>query len=219
MPNDILIALSDISQRWLTVALVVVTVLAAAAIISRWMTRRRHRAWRRFAPRHGLSFQLVDGRPQVTGRVDGRDVRLAIDPESSDTGELGVEVVTLSVSLHDRPPEGFQVARVARMAEVLHEKLDADDVETADEPFDRRATVTCPDRRAAVRYCNDRRRRGLLELFENIEAEECGIENGRLYARGREFSSDSRRPTKWLEHLLRAADTIDDQRASSNSEK
>jgi hypothetical protein len=165
-----------------------IALVVAILVITVVLRRQRHRAWRRFARRHGLTYRRgTSRRPQVTGRIDGRPCRLRISDQSSDTGLAGVEVVELSIEADFAAPPGLEIRAGTKIDPLVGDE----GVATGDDAFDDRLRVKGENEEQILEFLDPVRRRTILDLFD-------GADPGTALLRGAELSIRRRRAVSRL---------------------
>lgn len=201
------------ADRQLIVGIVAVIVLVAAVWLSWRLRRRRQEAWSRFARRHGLRPVPTEGEVNdFAGTVSARSVALRQADHGSDTGTLGVTVVSLGIELAGELPRGLHVEPGTVLDPLLmpeREDDPVDVVETGDEDFDGRVRVRAEDTAAAGAYLTDPRRQAILRLLEEYPSSDSGIREGRVQVAMREVLADPERLEECLALLLAVAPTLD----------
>lgn len=201
------------TDRQLIVGIVAVVLLAAAVWVSWLLRQRRQQAWSRFARHHGLRPVPTAGDvDDFAGTVGGRAVALRQADHGSDTGTLGVTVVSLGIELAGEPPRGLHVEPGTVLDPLLmpeREDEPVDVVETGDEDFDGRVRVRAEDPVAARTYLTGARRRAILRLLEEYPSSDSGIREGSVWVAMREVLADDERLDDCLALLLTVAPTLD----------
>jgi hypothetical protein len=187
---------------------ILVVLLAVAIGVSAWLGRKRRSVWQRFARRHRLQYgEPRPGLPQVTGQIDGRPVRLTVAGQGSDTGELGVQEVRLSVGVARGVPAGVEISPRGLVAAAA-EMMEGESVRTGDDEFDRRAVVRGePDQVRA--WLDDSRRRALERLFAVKPSGTSGMQGANVYIQSREMVASPDELDRWLDELMRTARELD----------
>lgn len=190
-----------------------VAVLLAGVLVGRFLRRRRRRAWRHFAGRHALRPVPSDaGSRDFVGTVGGRSVALRQADRGSDSGELGVAVVTVSVGLAGELPDGLRIEPGTPLDPLLapsDEELPAELAATGDEAFDARVRVRAADPDAAMRYLSAERRRAVLDLLDEYPSAYSGVRRGRVQVAMREVVARADHLEDCLEKLLAVATVLD----------
>ncbi len=186
---------------------ITLAVIAVVAIATWLLNRQRHDVWSRIAKRYGLSYVAPPDGPRVTGQRQGRTIRIEFDDAGSDRDIGGVEVIRVSVGLHDVPPdmtaEGVPglIGDLAMLTEVRIE-FDASE-------FNRDVLVKAEDEQLTRAYWDDRRQLVFLQLIETAPCDQIMIRNNSLIAELREMVSDRNRLESLLDRLSDAAARLD----------
>lgn len=153
------------------------------AVVTVVLRRQRHRAWRAFANRYDLFFQREsNGRPLVTGEIDGRRCRLAISTESSGTGIAGVEVIELSLTGRFGSPDGLVIQPGTSIDPLI---LDDEPITTGDDAFDDIVRILGDDPHLIRSFLTPARREALRPLFEETDWDSAELRGAELVIRQR----------------------------------
>jgi hypothetical protein len=157
--------------------------LVVLAVLTVVLRRQRHRAWRAFARRYDLVFHREsNGRPVVTGDIDGRPCRLAISTESSDTGIVGAEVIELSLTGRFGAPDGLDIQPGTSNDPLI---LDDEPIATGDDAFDGVVRILGDDPAQIRSFLTPVRREALRPLFEETDWDSAELRGAELRIRQR----------------------------------
>lgn len=183
-------------------------VVGLGIVISVVMNRRRRSIWTRFARRRG--WRLGDGPEglEVRGSSGGRRYELCVSPESSDTGELGMQVVRMSAELHGELPAGFELHELQGLLGQAGGALEEGRIET-DAAFDAIAAVKAESAAEANRYLDKERKSALADLIVKSGPAFAGIERGAVYLEERDMVSRLETIEEYYSLLQQAAPILD----------
>lgn len=187
-------------EQWLwstegrVIALALVAV-AAAAIGSVWLQRRREHEWKRVARRLKLQFSQSATGPRIRGSLRGCAVEVSTCEEGSDAE--GAVAVTRTRAAVGGLPAGMQAEGAPGLiGELTH--LSEERLLTGDEAFDQNVHLLAEDRAAALRWWNPRRRALFLDAVQHWNYDRLLLSEGFLAVEQRTLLSDHRQ----LEQLL-----------------
>ena len=153
------------------------------AVVTVVLRRQRHRAWRAFARRYDLVYRRApNGRPAVTGEIDGHHCRLAVSNESPDTGLAGVEVIELRLEGRFQAPDGLVIQRGTIIDPLI---LDDERITTGDNAFDSVVRVTGDDPGLIRSFLTPARREAIRPLFEETDWDSAELRGSELRIRQR----------------------------------
>lgn len=173
--------------------------------------QRRHTVWDRFAREHGFEFRQGD-KLQVTGTVGDHQFSLHTERGGSDSGELGVADVLMSVPLRGAPAE-LVLESIPGMIGEVAKALEDNVVETGDRAFDEKMVIRQGSPETVRAYLDENRRNILMELYESAGAALIELKDGRLRLVIRERISSLSRLNALLDALIRAANRLESQPA------
>ena len=200
--------------------LLYLSVIAVVALVgaSVYLLRLRRSDWLRFADRHDLGV-VTDtelGAPTLRGTIRGHSVLLRSGSQSSDTGALGVEVLSARVGLDHDLPEGLEVSAKS-MVSGLEPAREGEVLDFDDEEFVATARVRADDAESAHAYLTAHRRRAIIDVFAATDTPDVGIVaddavlgSAAVVARWREASSDLEHLEKRISALVRCAEQLDE---------
>jgi hypothetical protein len=164
-------------------------VIAALGLGWWLLVRRRRNVWRRFARRHGLRAVKGATSPRLEGVITGRPFALTMTSGGSDSEELGIVDVEMSLGLHGTLPAGLEIEDATGLIGEAQRVLEEHGFATGDEDFDRSVVVRGADAPGIVAYLTPDRRRAFRELVERHSTGEVGLAAGCIYLRDRELLS------------------------------
>ena len=188
-----------------TVAVTVSILVVFAILVTIVLRRRRENVWQAFARRNGFQYTVIEGQPQVTGLLEGRRFELAISPESSDTGPLGVEVISMAVFLHHPPPGNLHLESAGGLVGDVQLAFNEQRYQTGDEEFDQNVNVEIAESADGVAWLTPKKQQAFLQLVLSTPTDSYQLAAGQLRWQCRTAISD---PGKLEEHLRSLATAV-----------
>ncbi|TWU14495.1 hypothetical protein CA54_33620 [Symmachiella macrocystis] len=199
------LALLSSAVNFNAVAVTVLIIVVLAILVTIVLRRRRENVWQAFARRNGFQYQVVEGQPQVKGLLEGRRFELAISPESSDTGPLGVEVISMAVFLHHPPPGDLLIESAGGLVGDVQLALNEHRFQSGDAEFDQNVNVENSGSAAGVDWLTPKKRQAFLQLVQATPSDSYLLAAGQLRWQCRTAISV---PDKLDEHLRSLAAAV-----------
>ncbi|MCA9115744.1 MAG: hypothetical protein KDA79_11720, partial [Planctomycetaceae bacterium] len=146
---------------------------------------------------------------QVSGRVSGRAFSLSTSAGAGDTGEMGVQQITIRLELHSAVPPQLEIRKVEGVFGALARAVDEGTRPTGDADFDQWFVVSGLNQEELARVLNPEQKRVLEELAGESGQACVGIEDGALFWSDREIVSRLSELEGYLAELLQAAAAFD----------
>lgn len=204
------LALLSSAVNFNTVAVTVSIFVVFAILITIVLRRHRENVWQAFARRNGFQYRVVEGQPQVTGLLEGRRFELAISGESSDTGPLGVEVISMAVFLHHPPPGDLLIESAGGLVGDVQLALNEHRYQTGDEEFDQNVNVETAESANGVEWLTPKKQQAFLQLVLASPTDSYRLAAGQLQWQCRTAVSAPDNLDEHLRSLATAVRELDD---------